>query len=112
MRRYRAEPRKSASGTAELHWQIGAGYMRSTLAAVQDVSSSGMGLHSSVPFAIGSILQIKIESQMRVVTVRRCFPQDGLYFLGVEFYESPPEGNLGSAMVIPKTAFSIKKHHS
>lgn len=108
MRKYRAQPRNDASGSAELHWQIGAGYVRSTLVTVQDVSASGMGLHSPIPFAIGSALQIKIGDQLRFVTVRRCFPAGAQHFLGVEFEESPEEGHRGSAVVIPRAGTTVR----
>jgi hypothetical protein len=108
MRKYRAQPRKDASGSAELHWQIGAGYVRSTLATVQDVSASGMGLHSPIPFAIGSALQIKSGDQLLSVTVRRCFRAGAQHFLGVEFDESREEGHRSSAVVIPRAGITVR----
>ena len=110
MRKYRTQPRKDATGSAELHWQIGAGYVRATLATVQDVSASGMGLHSPIPFAIGSALQIKTGDQLRFVTVRRCFRAGAQHFLGVEFDESPEEWHKSSAVVIPKSSTTVRSN--
>jgi len=112
MRRYRAEPRRNATGPAELHWEIGAGYLRSTLATIQDISASGMGIHSPIPFAVGSILQIKTGNQLRFVTVRRCFRVGVEHFLGVEFDASPVEGYRGSAVVIPNAGRTFKRRFS
>jgi hypothetical protein len=108
MRKYRAQPRNDASGSAELHWQIGAGYVRSTLVTVQDISVSGMGLHSPIPFAIGSALQIKTGNQLRFVTVRRCFRAGAQHFLGVEFDDSPEEGYRSSPVVIPRAGTAVR----
>jgi hypothetical protein len=111
MRKYRTESRKETTGPAELHWQIGAGYVRSTLAMIQDISPHGMGIQSPIPFAIGSTLQVKTGGQMRFVTVRRCFRAGAYHLLGVEFDETPPEDYRGSAVVIPKAKPAFTKSH-
>jgi hypothetical protein len=67
-----------------------------------------MGLHSPLPFAIGSALQIKIGNRLRLVTVRRCFRAGAQHFLGVEFDEAAAEGYRTSAVVIPKVRTAVR----
>jgi hypothetical protein len=85
MRQYRAETRKPANGTADLSWDIGAGYVRTAKGSVQDESPSGMALVVAMPFSVESTLQITTGSKTRAAIVRRCIRQGANHLLGVQF---------------------------
>ena len=85
MRQFRAEVRKPSNGQADISWEIGAGYVRTSTAVVRDTSKSGMGLVVSQPFAVGTTLRIKFESETRSAIVRRCVCQGAKHLVGVQF---------------------------
>ena len=84
MRSFRKESRTKASGALELRWEIGAGYVRSCVASLRDISASGMGLSAAIPFSVGSTVQIKANGITRYATIRRCTREGTHYFLGVQ----------------------------
>jgi hypothetical protein len=85
MRQYRSEQRKPLHTTADLSWEIGAGYTRSGKATVQDISRSGMGLLVQTPLAVGAALKIKTEDNSYTAIVRRSIRQGVNFLLGVQF---------------------------
>ena len=85
MRQYRAETRKPSAGTAELSWEIGAGYVRTAKATVQDESKSGMALLVNLPFSIEASIQITTGDKTRSAVVRRCIRQGANHLVGVQF---------------------------
>jgi hypothetical protein len=85
MRQYRAETRKPSKEAAELSWDIGAGFVRTAKATVQDMSPSGMGLLVATPFNVGVTLQITIGTRKHAAVVKRCIKQGSQHLLGVKF---------------------------
>jgi len=85
MRQYRSETRKPTNEVADLSWEIGAGYVRTGKATVQDSSPSGMGLMVASPFTVGTTLQITIGTKQCTAVVRRCIKQGSQHLLGVKF---------------------------